>query len=91
VTEPSTADEVRDVILERVAEQLAARGLTPSDVPPSFDLLLEGVIDSFGVVEIIMMLEQRFSIEFDFDELGADELTQIGPLAAYVDRKSASS
>jgi acyl carrier protein len=91
VTEPSTADEVRDVILERVAEQLAARGLTPSDVPPSFDLLLEGVIDSFGVVEIIMMLEQRFSIEFDFDELGSDELTQIGPLAAYVDRKSAAS
>ena len=88
--EPSTAGEVRDVILERVAEQLAARGLTPSDVPPAFDLLLEGVIDSFGVVEMIMMLEQRYSIEFDFDELPTDDLTKIGPLAAYVDRKRAA-
>ena len=31
---PPTADAVRDLILERMDEQLAARGLTPSDVPP---------------------------------------------------------
>jgi acyl carrier protein len=88
VTTPTTADDVRDLILERVDEQLAARGLTPSDVPATFDLLLEGLIDSFGVVEIIMMLEQRFEIEFDFDELPADDLTKIGPLSNYVERKS---
>ena len=88
---PATAAAVRDLILERVDEQLAARGLTPSDVPESFDLLLEGLIDSFGVVEIIMMLEQRYSIEFDFDELPADDLTKIGPLASYVERKSAAT
>jgi acyl carrier protein len=88
---PPTADAIRDLILERMDEQLAARGLTPSDVPPTFDLLLEGLIDSFGVVEIILMLEQRFEIEFDFDELPADDLTKIGPLAAYVEQKSASS
>lgn len=87
----TTAAAVHDVILERLAEQLAAKGLTPSDVPPSFDLLLEGVIDSFGVVEIIMLLEARFRIEFDFDELPADDLTRIGPLSEYVERKSAES
>jgi acyl carrier protein len=84
----TTAQAVQDVILERLSEQLAAKGLTPSDVPPSFDLLLEGVIDSFGVVEIIMLLEERFQIEFDFDELPADDLTRIGPLSEYVERKS---
>jgi acyl carrier protein len=87
---PATAAAVRDLILERVDEQLAARGLTPSEVPDSFDLLLEGLIDSFGVVEIILMLEQRYTIEFDFDELPADDLTKIGELAAYVERKSAA-
>jgi acyl carrier protein len=88
---PATAAAVRDLILERLDEQLAARGLTPSEVPEAFDLLLEGLIDSFGVVEIILMLEQRYGIEFDFDELPADDLTKIGPLAAYVERKSESS
>jgi acyl carrier protein len=89
--QPITAEVVRDEILERVVEQLAAKGLTPSDVPASFDLLLEGVIDSFGVVELITLLEQRFAVEFDFDELSADDLTKIGPLAEYVERKSAGA
>jgi acyl carrier protein len=85
----TNAAAVHELILERLDEQLAAKGLTPSDVPPSFDLLLEGVIDSFGVVEIIMFIEERFEIEFDFDELPADDLTRIGPLSQYVERKSA--
>jgi len=86
VIEPRAAEAARDFILEHVDEQLAAKGLTPSDVPPSFDLLLEGVIDSFGVVELVLMLEQRFGVEFDFDELEADDVTRIGPLAEYIER-----
>ena len=89
--QPTTAEVVREEILQRVVEQLAAKGLTPSDVPASFDLLLEGVIDSFGVVELITWLEERFAVEFDFDELSADDLTKVGPLAAYVERKSAGA
>jgi acyl carrier protein len=87
----ASADAVRNVILDRVVDSLAAKGLTPSDVPPSFDLLLEGVIDSFGVVEMIMMLEQRFGVEFDLDELPADDVTKVGPLSAYIERKSSES
>jgi acyl carrier protein len=86
--ERTSAQTVREAILDRAAEELAAKGLTPSDVPDSFDLLLEGVIDSFGVVELIMMLEERFGIAFDFDELPADDLTKIGALSAYVESKS---
>jgi len=86
--EPTSAQTVREAILDRVAEELAAKGLTPSDVPDSFDLLLEGVIDSFGVVEMIMMLEERFGMAFDFDELPADDLTKIGALSEYVEGKS---
>jgi acyl carrier protein len=83
-----TADLARDAILDHVQEQLAAKGLTPSDVPPAYDLLLEGVIDSFGVVELILLLERRFAIEFDFDELDPDEITRVGALADYVERKA---
>jgi acyl carrier protein len=88
---PATAQEVREVILERVGEPLAAKGLTPAEVPASFDLLLEGVIDSFGVVEMIVMLEQRFAVEFDLDELPDDDLTKVGALSEYVERKGRRS
>jgi acyl carrier protein len=87
MTPPATAEAVREAILDRVAEPLAAKGLTPSEVPPSFDLLLEGVIDSFGVVEMIVMLEQRFAVDFDLDDLPADDLTNVDALAEYVERK----
>jgi acyl carrier protein len=83
----ATAADVQDFILARLHDPLRAKGLTPADVPPSFDLLLEGVIDSFGVVEIIASLEEQFGLEFDFDELDADDLTRIGPLSSYVEQK----
>ena len=79
--------DVREFILERVHEPLQAKGLAAPEVPASFDLLLEGVIDSFGVVELIAALEQRFELVFDFDELTADDMTRIGPLSSYVARK----
>jgi acyl carrier protein len=86
VTQPTVTD-VQDFILARLEDPLLAKGLTRADVHPSFDLLLEGVIDSFGVVEIIASLEERFGLEFDFDGLDADDLTRIGPLSSYVERK----
>jgi len=83
----ATAADVQEFILARLQDPLRAKGLTPAEVPASFDLLLEGLIDSFGVVEIIAALEECFGLEFDFDELDADDLTRIGPLSSYVERK----
>src|SRR2546430_1128043 len=80
----TTPAEVREFILERVRDPLRAKGLAPREVPGLFDLLLEGAIDSFGIVELIAALEQRFELEFDFDELAADDMTRIGPLSSYV-------
>jgi acyl carrier protein len=82
-----TADDVQQFILGRIDDPLRAKGLANADVPGSFDLLLEGVIDSFGIVELIGALEERYGLEFDFDELAPDDLTRIGPLSLYVAAK----
>jgi acyl carrier protein len=86
MTQP-TAAEVQDFILGRIEDPLRAKGMTRSEVPESFDLLLEGMIDSFGIVELIATLEERYGLEFDFDELAADDMTRIGALSSYVARK----
>jgi acyl carrier protein len=83
----TTAAEVQQFILGRIDDPLQAKGLAAADVPSSFDLLLEGVIDSFGIVELISALEERYGLEFDLDELAPDDLTRIGPLSSYVARK----
>lgn len=83
----TTGDDVQQFILGRIDDPLRAKGLATTDVPSSFDLLLEGVIDSFGIVELIGALEERYGLEFDFDELAPDDLTRIGPLSSYVAAK----
>jgi acyl carrier protein len=83
----TTPADVKQFILGRIDDPLQAKGLAPTDVPESFDLLLEGVIDSFGIVELIGALEERYGLEFDLDELAPDDLTRIGPLSSYVARK----
>ena len=83
----TTTAEVQQFILGQIDDPLQAKRLAAADVPSSFDLLLEGVIDSFGVVELISALEERYDFEFDFDELPPDDLTRIGPLSSYVARK----
>jgi acyl carrier protein len=80
----TTASDVQRFILERIDDPLQAKGLAAADVPSSFDLLLEGVIDSFGIVELISALEERYDLEFDLDELAPDDLTRIGPLSSYI-------
>lgn len=83
----ATPADVQLFILGRIDDPLRAKGLAPADVPDSFDLLLEGVIDSFGIVEMIGALEERYGLEFDFDELAPDDLTRVAPLSSYVARK----
>lgn len=83
----TTAADVQHFILARIDDPLKALGLSPAEVPESFDLLVEGVIDSFGIVELIGALEECYGLEFDFDELALDDLTRIGPLSSYVAHK----
>jgi acyl carrier protein len=82
-----TPAEVQEFILQQIDDPVRAKDLLAADVPSSFDLLLEGVMDSFGIVELISALEERYRLEFDLDELAPDDLTRIGPLSSYVAQK----
>ena len=74
------ASEVRAFVLDRHD--------LDTDVPDDFDLRANGLIDSFGVLELIGALEERFGLELDFDELDPEDLTVVGPLSRYVERKT---
>jgi acyl carrier protein len=85
-----SADEIRSYILDRFRDQLDAKGLDPAQVPDDFDLLAEGVIDSFGILEMIMGMEDQFGLTIDFENLDPEELTMIGPLSRFVATQTSS-
>jgi acyl carrier protein len=75
---------VRQFLLSRYSEAMKGMGLNPVDVPDSFDFLLSGVIDSFGILEMIGAIEDEFRIRLDLAELDAEQITILGPLSLYV-------
>jgi acyl carrier protein len=81
-----TAENVRQFILNHYADSWKSRNLRIGNVPDTFDLLLEGFIDSLGVLELIESIEDAFDLEIDLENLEADQLTVIGALSKYVER-----
>lgn len=73
--------------VEEVAKVLASTlGVDPSGLDaatPLFGSLPE--LDSMAVVELIVALEQHFSMDVDEDDVTAEVFETVGSLAAFVD------
>jgi acyl carrier protein len=79
-----TAERVREFLLSRYSESIAAMRPDMTQVPDDFDLLLTGVIDSFGILEMISAIEAELQVQLDLALLDAEDITKIGPLSRYV-------
>lgn len=63
---------------------MSAMRVDIAEVPDDFDFLLTGVIDSFGILEMVSAIEKEFAIQLDLELLDAEDITKIGPLARYI-------
>lgn len=79
-----TPETVRRFLLTRYATGMASKIADPAQAPDNFDFLLEGVVDSFGVLEMVSEIEKEFGLELDMSGLDAEQMTVLGPLARYV-------
>jgi acyl carrier protein len=79
-----TPEQVRSFLLTKYAPSIKGVGLEPSEVQDDFDFLLAGVIDSFGVLEMVGSIEDEFRIRLDMDTLDAEQITVLGPLSHHV-------
>jgi acyl carrier protein len=79
-----TSDQVRQFLLMKYGRSIRELGLDPPEIPDSFDFLLNGVIDSFGILEMVSSIEDEFRIRLDLAALDAEQITILGPLSQYV-------
>ena len=79
-----TEASIRRFLLDKYREPIGAMGLIPEELADDFDFLLSGVIDSFGILEMISAIEKEFDIELDLEALDAEQITVLGPLSRYV-------
>jgi len=79
-----TESGIRRFLVDKYREPIGAIGLIPEELADDFDFLLNGVIDSFGILELICAIEGEFQIELDLAALDAEQITILGPLSRYV-------
>ena len=79
-----TEASIRRFLLDKYRAQIEAVGLIPDNLADDFDFLLNGVIDSFGILEMIGAIENEFQIQLDLADLDAEQITILGPLSRYV-------
>lgn len=81
---PLAAQDIHSFVLDQLAPALADAELEPAAVGDDFDLVESGLVDSFGLLEILTAVEAEFDIEVDFEALDPDELSKVGPLCRFV-------
>ena len=83
-----SVEEVRSFVLAKLQTRLAANGLTPQAVPDDFDLFVEGIVDSMGLIELITAVEQNFEIRIDFEDLDPKTCLSSDRSAATLSRRA---
>ena len=77
-------DQIRQFIFENFIFEDDSEALLAND-----DSFLEkGVIDSTGVLELVMWMEDTFGVHTDDIELVPENLDSVNRLAAFIKRKS---
>lgn len=75
--------DVKAQIRHYVVENLLF-GSSGVDLHDSTSFLKQGIVDSTGVVELVLFVEEAFGIEVDDDDIVPDNFDSIGNLAAYI-------
>ncbi len=80
-----TPTDVRLFLKEYLDRRLAASGRdSEEDLPEDCDLLLTGLIDSLGLLELVTALAEHFGRQIALEELDPEQMTIVGPLCKLV-------
>jgi acyl carrier protein len=80
-----TPDDVRLFLTGFIQKRLVAQAQDlPNELSDDCDLLLSGVIDSLGLLELVTAVNQHYGREIDFETLDPEQMTVVGPLCKFV-------
>jgi acyl carrier protein len=78
---------VEEMIRKYIAENILYSG---NGYPYANDtsFLEEGIVDSMGIMELVMFVDEQFGITVEDEELVPDNFDSVSRLAAYIHSKS---
>ena len=80
-----TSADIRLFLTDYLRRKLEANGRgSVEDLSDNCDLLLSGVIDSLGLLELVSALVEHYNQEINFEGLDPEQMTIVGPLCNFV-------
>jgi len=80
-----TAHDIRKFLVDYLSGKLKSNGSTAcEDLPEDCDILLAGMIDSLGLLELVGAIQEFTGVEIDFEALDPEQMTIVGPLCKFV-------
>jgi acyl carrier protein len=76
------ADEIAELIKEKLLVDVGS---------PEEDLLVEGVLDSLTLIQLLIHLEERFRITIPLEELEIEDIRSIGSLVRLIEGRRFTS
>lgn len=87
----ANSEQIRKFLQQYILEKSIAGGKsTPKELPDDCDLLLSGMIDSLGLLDLMTAIQEHCKREIDFEALDPEQLTVVGPLCRYVSEQLAN-
>lgn len=86
----ASSEQIRIFLQQYIVEKSVAGGRErPGELADDCDLLLSGMIDSLGLLDLMSAIQQHCQHEIDFEALDPEQLTIVGPLCRYVSEQLA--
>lgn len=63
-------------------------GAEPGEITPELRLFDEGLLDSFGTIQLVMALEDTFGVALAIEELSREKLATPAQIAALIEEAS---
>jgi acyl carrier protein len=77
---------VSDILVTFIKENFIT-GRNQKEIAPDQSLIDSGIIDSTGILELVMFLEEKYSITIEDEELIPENLDSVKNLVAFLERK----
>jgi acyl carrier protein len=87
----ASSEQIRIFLEQYILEKSAAGGRDiPGELTDDCDLLLSGMIDSLGLLDLMTAIQRHCQREIDFEALDPEQLTVVGALCRYVSEQLAN-
>lgn len=82
--------KTEEMILNYIKENFIAGRSGKIELTPEISLLESGIMDSTGILELVLFLEEQFLIKIDDEEIVPENLDSVANLIVFLEKKKAA-